>query len=56
METMLGEWQLDSGKTIKDFVYEVPLILSLKQLLSDQFILDEVIYVCKCNFINNYYC
>ena len=51
MERKLGEEQLASGKAIKDFVYKIPLILSLKQLLSDQFIFDEV---CKrnCRYIN----
>ena len=28
-----------------DYIYEVPLLLSLKQLLSDPFILDEVMYL-----------
>ena len=51
MKRELGKQQLASGKTIQDFVYKIPLILSLKQLLSDQFILDEV---CKrnCRYIN----
>ena len=42
VERKLGEQQLASGKTMQDFVYEIPLISSLKELLSDQFLLDEV--------------
>ena len=34
-------------KRIRDFVYEVPLLLSLKQLLTNQIIVDEVrIRIC----------
>jgi hypothetical protein len=41
-ETKLGEQYLTSGKMIKDFLYEIPLLSSLELLLSDQFIFDEV--------------
>lgn len=48
MERKLGEkLRLTSHKhlflkTVNECVYDIPLISSLKQLLSDEFILDEV--------------
>ena len=36
-------------RTVWDYVYDIPLIESLKQLLSDKFILEEVgMHVSKC--------
>lgn len=47
MERKLGERILQTGESTKkriDYVYEIPLLASLQQLLSDPFILDEVAY------------
>ena len=36
-------------RTVWDYVYDIPLIESLKQLLSDKFILEEVgMHISKC--------
>ena len=40
-------------KQLCDYVYEIPLLSSLKQLLSDPFILDEV-HVATHNIFKKY--
>ena len=35
LERKLGETELAPGQKAQDFVYEIPLILSLEQFLSD---------------------
>ena len=35
-------------KTVWDHVYDIPLLSSLQQLLSDKFVLQEVTCTCTC--------
>ena len=60
MERKLGEkLRLTSHKhpflkTVNECVYDIPLISSLKQLLSDEFIFDEVCDIFDVLFLNNW--
>ncbi len=42
MERKLGETSSGTSNIISEYVYEIPLLLSLTQLLSDEFIMEEV--------------